>query len=51
LRPASAGHCKPFSLFLRLCVGADGVDTYIKSMQAVTADLMKTFEATYLTCG
>lgn len=32
-------------------VGADGVDNYIKSMQDVTAELMKTFEATYLTCG
>ncbi len=32
-------------------VSADGVDNYIKSMQDVTADLMKTFEATYLTCG
>lgn len=32
-------------------VGADGVDNYIKSMQDVTTELMKTFEATYLTCG
>jgi ribose transport system substrate-binding protein len=30
--------------------GADGVDHYSDSMKAVTADLMKTFKATYLTC-
>jgi ribose transport system substrate-binding protein len=30
--------------------GAEGVDHYADSMKAVTADLMKTFKATYLTC-
>jgi ribose transport system substrate-binding protein len=30
--------------------GADGVDHYQDAMKAVTADLMKTFKATYLIC-
>lgn len=30
--------------------GIDGVDTYQDSMKKVTADLMKTFKATYLIC-
>jgi len=30
--------------------GKDAVDNYVASMQAITKDIMKTFEATYLTC-
>ncbi len=30
--------------------GIDGVDSYQNTMKAVTAGLMKTFKATYLTC-
>eukprot|EP01037_Dinobryon_pediforme_P022143 gene22143-23200_t len=30
--------------------GADAVDNYVASMQAITKDIMKSFEATYLTC-
>ena len=30
--------------------GKDAVDNYVASMQSITKDLMKTFEATYLAC-
>ena len=30
--------------------GKDAVDNYVVSMQTITKDIMKTFEATYLTC-
>ena len=30
--------------------GKDAVDNYVASMQAITKDIMKTFETTYLTC-
>ena len=30
--------------------GADGVDSFQNAMKTVTADLMKTFKATYLVC-
>lgn len=30
--------------------GKDAVDNYVTSMQTITKDIMKTFEATYLTC-
>jgi ribose transport system substrate-binding protein len=30
--------------------GKDAVDNYVASMQAITKDIMKTFEATYLAC-
>ena len=30
--------------------GKDAVDNYVASMQAITKDIMKTFEKTYLAC-
>jgi hypothetical protein len=32
-------------------VGRDKVDTYIGAMEAVTKDLMASFESTYLVCN